>query len=253
MQRYFVSKENVQPPYIWINGEDTRHIQKVMRMTAGDECLCTVSGETVFRCSIISFENQLVKLEIINTMEQDPELPVHIAIAQGLPKSDKLDWILQKGTETGAAEFIPYQAERSIVKWPANKWEKKADRYRKIVKEAAEQSHRLTLPEIHDVMDLKQLLEYSNTFDYKIIAYEETAKENQQSGLPDQFKKMFAGAKVLIIVGPEGGLSSDEVDTLQENGFSCCGLGPRILRTETAAIYILAAASYHFELLNGVN
>lgn len=252
MQRYFINQKNIHFPEVVIDRDDNHHIQKVMRMSVGDECLCAVSGNAVYRCRIIKLEERQTMLEIIETISESNELPVHIAIAQGLPKGDKMEWILQKGTECGAAEFIPYTAERSVVKWTESKWSKKAERFNKIIKEAAEQSHRSLQPELQAVHSHKQLLDYSNQFDFKVIAYEETAKLGQQNGLAKVFSQMKRDSSLILLIGPEGGFSAEEVTKFNDHGFECCALGQRILRTETAAVYALAAASYHFELLNGV-
>ncbi len=253
MQRYFISKDAVEFPKVCITGDDAHHIQKVMRMNPGDECLCAVSDETVYQCAVKAFAQKEVQLEILETHHENHELPVHIAIAQGLPKGDKFDLILQKGTECGASQFIPYEATRSVVKWAGNKWDKKADRFRKIIKEAAEQSHRSRLPELHSIHNRAQLMQLSREFDHVIVAYEESAKSGEQNMLANVFKSMPKDSSLLVIIGPEGGFSQEEIADFIEMGYKCCGLGRRILRTETAGMYILAAASYHFELLNGVN
>jgi 16S rRNA (uracil1498-N3)-methyltransferase len=253
MQRYFINKDHVHFPEVIIDGDDARHMQKVMRMTAGDECLCAVSGESVYECIVKRFEGQQAILEIKKTIPENHELPVHITIAQGLPKGDKMELILQKGTECGASEFIPYEADRSVVKWTDSKWDKKAVRFQKIIKEAAEQSHRSTLPTLNTVHSRKQLINLSSQFDYKIVAYEETAKRGEQTELANIFSSMKNGSSLLLVIGPEGGLSGEEIEDFTEKGFKCCGFGQRILRTETAALFALSAASYHFEILNGVN
>lgn len=252
MQRYFVQKKHVSPPFITITGDDVKHIQKVMRMTPGDDVVCADNQGSVYLCKINTLTTDDIQVEIVKELPTHQELPIYITIVQGLPKGDKLEWIVQKGTECGAGTFLPYEAERSIVKWPAEKVEKKLNRLRKIAKEAAEQSHRAYVPMVEPPLSLNQLIETSTAFKHKIVAYEETAKNGEQMGLPNVFKKMKQGEGLLVVIGPEGGFSSSEIGRFESAGFTFCGLGNRILRTETAPLFVLSAASYHFELLNGV-
>lgn len=172
-----------------------------------------------------------------------------MTIASGLPKGDKLELIIQKGTELGAFSFLPFSAKRSIVKWDEKKAVKKVERWQKIAKEAAEQSHRRFIPNVHNPVNLSVLINLSQEFTYKLIAYEEVAKQGEGSVLAETLLQMKPGESLLVVFGPEGGLAVDEIEVLINNGFRACALGPRILRTETAPLYLLSALSYQFELL----
>lgn len=250
MQRYFVPESQFDKSSVRIIGEDARHIQCVMRMDVSDLIVCANNRGEAFLCEIKSFESQSVLAEIRSRLTTSPELPVRITIAQGIPKGDKFDTIVQKGTECGASAFIPFHSERAVPLWQKEKSEKKRLRMERIAKEAAEQSHRLFVPKVEQFMNLEQLLNFSGAFTWKTAAYEETARAGIQSGLPSLFDKMKAGDSLIVVVGPEGGLSPAEAERLKQSGFLLCGLGPRILRTETAAPYLLSCASYHFELLH---
>lgn len=249
MQRYFISKDQLADSTVSITGDDAKHIHKVMRMNIGDKIICTVSYEASALCELIEITNETVKANVIKWLEEQKELPVLITIAQGLPKGDKLELIIQKSTELGACAFLPFKAERSIVKWDDKKAEKKIERLEKIAKEAAEQSHRTVVPTCYSPVSFKELLKKGKDYDYKIFAFEEAAKQNEQSNLVEIFNKAKHGATILVVIGPEGGITEKEASLLIEHDFIPCGLGPRILRTETASLYFLAAASYHFELL----
>ncbi|MCO7175675.1 16S rRNA (uracil(1498)-N(3))-methyltransferase [Sporolactobacillus kofuensis] len=251
MQRYFVPRDQMDQQRVRISGDDARHIQKVMRMKVSDQIECADNQGEAFLCAIEHFEDDLVYATVLQKLTTNPELPIHVTIVQGIPKAEKFDTIVQKGTECGADRFIPFQANRSIALWKKGKQEKKLTRLRKICKEAAEQSHRLLVPEIYDPMTLDQLITYGDQFTYKMVAFEETAKVGAQSGFPTLIKKMSKDDPLLAVIGPEGGITTEEAAQLQEHGFVLCGLGPRILRTETAALYLLSAVSYHFELLHG--
>ncbi|RYL91570.1 16S rRNA (uracil(1498)-N(3))-methyltransferase [Sporolactobacillus sp. THM7-4] len=250
MQQYFVPANQFKATGVVITGDDAKHIQRVIRMDISDPLICANNKGDAFLCQVEAFENQSVRARIISRLDSDPELPIRITIAQGIPKGDKFDTIVQKGTECGAKAFIPFQAERSVSVWHETKLEKKRTRLRKIAKEAAEQSHRLFIPDVEKPMTLEHLLSYSHSFTFKAVAYEETAKNGHQSGFPSLLQVMKKGDSLLAVIGPEGGLSPREAERFRQSGFFLCGLGPRILRTETASLYLLSAASYHFELLS---
>lgn len=248
MQRYFV-KESANNHRYFISGEDQHHIVKVMRMQMGDHIICVnIQGKAAI-CEIVEITDEIVAADIVQWKEEASELPILITIASGLPKGDKLEWVIQKGTELGAYKFIPFAAARSIVKWDEKKAEKKVERWQKIAKEAAEQSHRAYLPEVVNPVSFKTLLQQSKDYHYKLAAYEEEGRNGEMSTFSSTLKKIKQGESLLLLFGPEGGLSLDEIELLKENDFDLCGLGPRILRTETAPLYSLAAISYHFELL----
>ncbi|WP_042146004.1 16S rRNA (uracil(1498)-N(3))-methyltransferase [Paucisalibacillus sp. EB02] len=251
MQRYFIPEENLNNDIITIDGEDAHHIVRVMRMQVGDKIICNPPNANGAICEIIQIEDYFVMAKTIEWLNYNAELPVSVTIAQGLPKGDKMDLVLQKGTELGASAFIPFQSKRSVVKWDARKADKKIARYAKIIKEASEQSHRSNLPEIKSVMNLKELIKESETYQVKIIAYEEEAKTHPFQSYASIISKLNTGDRVLICIGPEGGFSSEEVHSLKEHQFIPVRLGPRILRTETAALYALASISYQLEELGG--
>lgn len=248
MQRYFV---NNQPPtqQFEINGEDRHHIANVMRMKKGDQIICVALDGRSAVCVIAEITDEKIITDVVKWEDRTSELPVRITIASGLPKGDKLEWIIQKGTELGASEFVPFLAARSVVKWDEKKASKKLERWVKIAKEASEQSHRSKIPIISSPQKIKALMQMAEEYDYCLVAYEEEAKQGEAAALARTLQSLQNGQSVLIVFGPEGGLTADEVTLLSENNFQTCGLGPRILRTETAPLYFLSAVSYHFELL----
>lgn len=249
MQRYFVNDEQIMEDKIKIDQDDAHHISHVMRMKHGDTIICCTHNGQVMLCEIQEMTDDFVFVSIVEWMDENKELPVHITIAQGLPKGDKLEFIVQKGTELGAIGFLPFNAARSIAKWDEKKGRKKVDRLAKIAKEAAEQSHRNKIPEVKNPVDLKTLVKESMSFTHKIVAYEEDAKQGEMRNLSTILSKLAKDDSLLVVIGPEGGLTEQEVSHLCENGFISCSFGPRILRTETAPLYLLAAVSYQTELL----
>ncbi|PFP25485.1 16S rRNA (uracil(1498)-N(3))-methyltransferase [Bacillus sp. AFS073361] len=248
MQRYFV-KQRVNDGRFLIDDEDRHHIVKVMRMQIGDQIICVDLEGKQAVCALAEITDTSVVADVVQWIDGVSELPISITIASGLPKGDKLEWIIQKGTELGAYQFLPFAAARSVVKWDEKKAAKKVDRWQKIAKEAAEQSHRALLPDVLSAISFKDLLLKSKDFHYKLVAFEEESRKGETSVFADTLKKINKGETLLIVFGPEGGLTDEEVRQLKDSDFAVCGLGPRILRTETAPLYALSAISYHFELM----
>ncbi|MBS4194735.1 16S rRNA (uracil(1498)-N(3))-methyltransferase [Lederbergia citri] len=249
MQRYFLNETYNDQKSISISGDDFHHISRVMRMKEDDMFWVVFKDGKAATVKISQILDSFLEADIIDFENVDKELPIFIAIASGLPKGDKLEWIIQKGTELGASEFIPFIATRSVVKWESKKESKKLERWNKIAKEAAEQAHRQLLPVVHRPHTLNEMIQYSHQFDWKIVAYEEAAKEGENSNLVRILQSVKPKDKILIVFGPEGGITVPEKDQLTSHGFEICGLGPRILRTETAPLYALTAISYQFELM----
>ncbi|GEK33297.1 16S rRNA (uracil(1498)-N(3))-methyltransferase [Kurthia sibirica] len=245
MQRYFFdgSYENGQAT---ITGDDAKHMMKVMRMRENDEIIIVHNASATVN-KIITFTDNDVVVEKTTTSIPSPELPIQVTIACGLPKGDKLDLIVQKATELGMYALLPFEAQRSIVKWDAKKGDKKQQRLQKIAKEAAEQSHRTIIPTVHASVNFKQLLATASQFDAIFIADEEDAKLTKRLRLVDHVKKIAHYQNLLIVFGPEGGIDRHESTALLEIGATTVSLGPRILRTETAPLYFLSALSYELE------
>ncbi|MER2262566.1 MAG: RsmE family RNA methyltransferase, partial [Psychrobacillus sp.] len=187
MQRYFIEEPLLEKTTITITGDDAHHMIQVMRMSPGDEVFIVAANET-YIMSILSGSNKEVTLEVKEKVMETNELPIKVSIACGLPKSDKLELITQKATELGMHSLFPFEAKRSIVKWDKQKNEKKIARLQKIAKEAAEQSHRSTIPYIHSPKSLKELIEVSKQYDVKFVADEEDAKLTERQKFADQLK-----------------------------------------------------------------
>ncbi|WP_100372239.1 16S rRNA (uracil(1498)-N(3))-methyltransferase [Bacillus sp. FJAT-45037] len=249
MQRYFVNKDQMLQATVTVTGDDVKHIARVMRMQAGDEIICSNNAGRTVRASIQHVTETLVTCDIVEELEPKTELPIRVTVAQGLPKGDKLELLAQKGTELGVNHIQPFAASRSIVKWEAKKAKKKVERLEKIAKEAAEQSYREKIPSVAESISFAQLVQQVKNYTHTVVAYEESAKSGEASALSNVLNTVKEGDSLLVIVGPEGGLSETEATELTAAGAVLCGLGPRIIRTETAPLYVLAAISYHLELM----
>ena len=219
-----------------------------MRMKPKDRVYLAFSDQQVIIAEITEITEEKVYLTEIEKEEMEKELPSMITIASGYPKGDKLEWIVQKGTELGAHAFIGFPAKTSVVKWDAKKRKKRQERLTKIAQEAAEQSHRQIAPRVELLDTEKELFTQLSDYDVILVAYEESAKQGELANLAKVFNSVTAGSRILAIFGPEGGLMAEEINQFVDAGAIICGLGPRILRTETAPLYLLSAASYHWEL-----
>ncbi|MBA8771685.1 16S rRNA (uracil(1498)-N(3))-methyltransferase [Staphylococcus coagulans] len=249
MQRYFIHKNaELHQRFFITDKNDIHHIKNVMRLSIGDEIIVNFLDAQTFRCKIIAISDSDISIECQAQVDIASELPISITICSALIKGDKYEWLLQKATELGASAFITTQMDRSIVKLNKQKADKKVERWKKIVKEAAEQSYRQIIPEVNFTSNLKDIYGMINQYDCVLMAYEASAKENERAFFKTKIQQLKPGARVLMLFGPEGGFSDEEVAAFEKVA-TCIGLGPRILRAETAPLYALSAISYEIELM----
>jgi len=253
MQRYIIPPLplNYQTAPILLTDESFHHMVHVMRMKKESRVYLADSTGISFIAEITNIADETVTLKWVEDEGKSTEMPIQVTIACGLPKGDKLEFIVQKGTELGAHAFIPFAANNSVVKWTEDKSKKKQQRLQKIAKEASEQSHRQMEPKIHPVHSMKELLNKANQYTHTLIAYEEDAKAGEASVLAATLASIKTGETLLFVFGPEGGFTPEEVEQFLQAGYKSCALGPRILRAETAPLYALSAVSYQLELRNG--
>ncbi|NEW65977.1 16S rRNA (uracil(1498)-N(3))-methyltransferase [Carnobacteriaceae bacterium zg-84] len=247
MQRYFLDSV-VNKDRIGIVKEQYHHMIRVMRMKVGQCVYLVEPNRRAFLAEITEIEDDVVWLTYIADDDRQVELPVDVTIACGLPKGDKLEFIAQKATELGVHSILPVETSWSVVKWEMKKQDKKIQRLQKIAQEAAEQSHRHYVPTIYPMMSFKQLINHLNDYTHVIVAYEESAKQSEMSQLKKIYTSLKPNDRLLAIFGSEGGLSPDEITLLEKAGATLCGLGPRIMRAETAPLYLLSSLSYALEL-----
>ena len=247
MQQYFVSGQVPQDIFQITDKDTAKHMFSVMRLQTDDE-LVLVFEDGIKRLARV-VDSQSGSLEIIEELAVNVELPVSVTIAMGFPKGDKLEFVAQKATELGMAALWAFPADWSVVKWDGKKLAKKAEKLEKIAQGAAEQSKRNRIPAVRLFEKKSDFLAQLAGFDKVILAYEEAAKESEQANLVKTLTDVQVGQSVLVIIGPEGGVSPEEVTAFEESGAIKTGLGPRILRAETAPLYVLSAISYVTELL----
>lgn len=243
MQKYFVSIDDFKNNII--TGDDVHHIKDVMRFKIGDKIIISNGSEEIL-AAISSIEKDIVGFNKVMAIQNNNELPFSIDIFQGYPKGDKLEDIIKHGTELGMSNIYGVITKRSLFKLDAKKKEAKISRFQKIAKEAAEQSNRRVLPIVRDIIELKKI-DFSG-YDHLILCYEEASKEGEASNFKRILKSFKPSDRVAVVIGPEGGIDETEEEYLTRLGFVSCALGPRILRTETAALYVLSCCSYEWEL-----
>ena len=250
MQRYFINQvvQSVGEK-ISVLKEQEHHMVKVMRMNIEECCEVVDENEQLYIAKL----TQVSPLELVieKHKEQQVELPIDVTIFVGLSKGDKLETIVQKATELGVHTIVPVEMKRNMVKWTKDKSQKKIERLQKIAQEAAEQSHRLHVPKVLDLMTLKESFVLAKQSTKALVAFEEVAKEGEAAVFVQTLTSLQKGDSIAFYFGPEGGFDIQEIDYLNRQEIHSCALGPRILRAETAPMYALAAVSYHFELLKG--
>ena len=247
MQQYFVNGRAPQGIFQIKDKDTAKHMFSVMRLQADDQTVL-VFDDGIKRLARV-VDSQSKSVEIIEELADNVELPVSVTIAMGFPKGDKLEFVAQKATELGMAALWAFPADWSVVKWDGKKLGKKAEKLEKIAQGAAEQSKRNRIPAVRLFEKKADFLAQLAGFDQIILAYEEAAKEGEQANLVKALSGLETGQSVLVIVGPEGGVSPEEVAAFEGAGAVKTGLGPRILRAETAPLYALSAISYATELL----
>ena len=245
MHRFFVEEPAMGANSITITGGDVNHIKNVLRMSVGDK-ICVINGQNnkEYYCEITALGSDTVDTRICEIRESDQELANEIVLFQGLPKSDKMELIIQKAVELGVHTIVPVSTDRTVVKLDAKKEANKRKRWMSISESAAKQSGRLRIPEVTQVVSFEEALEMAEKMDVRLIPYElaegmEKTREVMSGIQP--------GQSVAVFIGPEGGFESSEIEKAREIGVQSITLGQRILRTETAGLVTLAMLVYNLE------
>lgn len=250
MFNFFIEEGNRHNNRYLISGADYNHIKNVLRMKIGDEFLVSENNVSNL-CRIESFENESVIAEIIEERFQDTSLPIKIYLFQGLPKSDKMELIIQKAVELGVEGIIPVEMNRCVVKLDDKKKKNKTERWQSIAESAAKQSKRTSIPVIYNVMTYKEAITKASELDLFIVPYE---CKDEMKATVNALRNIKKGMSIGILIGPEGGFELNEIDAATNSGGMTISLGKRILRTETAAITAVGMCMLYAEMnLNGEN
>ena len=249
MPRFFVKTEQVQDETITILGEDVKHIKNVLRKDKGDKIeICNQENGKTYNCQINNIENNSIIAKIIEQIEEQED-KIKIDIYQGLPKSDKMELIIQKSVELGANAIIPVAMKRCVAKIDSKDEIKKICRWQKIAESAAKQSGRNEIPEIRHIVTVEKILNLINEYDSLIVAYE-NEKDNTIKKELLKIKEILqenGKINIALVIGPEGGLEEKDVELLKQGGAKVVTLGNRILRTETVALNMLSVIRYELE------
>ena len=248
MDRFFVEKKNINlgNNTCIIEGEDVKHISKVLRCKIGEEIEVCDKDNSEYICEITNISKDLVELNILNKVDIKREADVRVKLYQGLPKGPKMEMILQKLTEVGVDEIILVQTKRSVVKVDDKKEDKKIERWERIIYEAAKQSKRGIIPKLRGVLSFKEALEDMKNNDMNICPYENERTVSIKKAIQNSDIKNIG-----IFVGPEGGITEEEIESVQEIGSHVVSLGPRILRTETASVVASSIVLYELSDIGG--
>lgn len=244
MHHFFVSPDQIDEKYVTITGGDVNHIKNVLRMKIDEELLISNGQDKDYYCKIESISDDEIKAVILDEEFEGTELPTELYLFQGLPKSDKMELIIQKAVELGVKEIIPVATKRCVVKLDDKKEASKIKRWQAISESAAKQSRRIIIPEVSSVMSFKEAINRAKEFELGIIPYENFKDMTETK---EVLKKVQKGIKIGIFIGPEGGFEESEIQYALENGIHPISLGKRILRTETAGLAILSVLMFQLE------
>lgn len=252
MTQIFADLSDMRDGLLSIEGSEYNHIRNVLRMRPGEKLSVrgTDGGGDEYCFEIVSFSDGGAHCRLLSVERSDTELPVRVLLFQGLPKGDKMDFIVQKTVEMGVAGIIPVQMRRSVVKLSGDKGKKRTARWQSIAEAAAGQSRRSVVPLVHDILSMEEALRYAaSAADAVFLPYELLAGEEREAHRTrEKLEALRPGQTAALFIGPEGGFEESEVEAAAQIGAQTVSLGRRILRTETAAMAFLAFLAYRFEL-----
>jgi len=247
MRKFFVDKNQISGNKILIINDDVNHIKNVLRLSVGEKILiCNQEESKNYICEIACINKKDIECKIIEETTSQSESNIKIDIFQGLPKADKMELIIQKGTELGVNSFTPVKFKRTVVKIDDKDESKKITRWQKIAEVSAKQSGRDIIPKIKNIENIKNICNLIKEYDIVLVAYECEEKNTLKYELQ---KLKQHNLKVAVIIGPEGGIEETEIEMLKDAGAKIITLGKRILRTETVCLAITAIINYELENL----
>ena len=248
MPKFFVSDEQINETLgeIKITGTDVNHLKNVLRVKSGDKVeICNLCNQQNYNCQIKEINREYINTKILEKMSEIAESNVKVTIFQGIPKAEKMEWVIQKAVELGVYDIVPVEMKRCVVKLKEKDVDKKIQRWQKISEVAAKQCGRNLIPKIHPVMTSKNIGDQIKQYDVVLVAYEEEKVATLKQELLKLKQK--EDIKIGIVIGPEGGLESKDVEMWREKGAKIITLGKRILRTETVALQCLSVIMYELE------
>ncbi len=246
MYQFFVDSSQIMDGHAIITDSDYNHMKNVLRIKPGERFYIAVQSQPPVKyiCTVDEYAEQRADCRILLQVTETHELPCSITLYQGLPKADKLEWIIEKAVELGVNRIVPVAMERSVMKIDSKKADAKLLRWQNIAQAAAKQSKRDFIPEVCPVLSLREALQQADGAQVKLIPYENA---RGMAATRELLRGVKPGESIAVLIGPEGGFSEKEVNLALEAGFAAITLGGRILRTETAAAAVLAMLAYELE------
>ena len=245
MYHFFIEKNAIADGRIYITGEDRHHAVDVLRLQKDEELLVSDEESRDYRCSVLEADRDRLVLSLIEELPGNHELPSDIWLFQGLPKSDKLELIIQKATELGVGHIVPVITKNTVTKLDDKKLPQKLDRWRAIAKSAANQSKRSRIPRIEAPMRFTDAVRLSEKLDMALIPDERIEKLDS---ICEAIIGFVPGRSIGVFIGPEGGFDRLELEFAEKRSVLPVSLGHRVLRTETAAIAMLSLVMIRLEI-----
>lgn len=248
MPKFFVADNQIIKQQINIIGEDVNHIKNVLRKKINDEIIiCNKDTGIDYISTINKIEDTKIICEIQKEIASQVESNIKVSIYQGLPKSDKMEWIIQKGVELGVYDITPIEMKRCVVKLKDKDKEKKQQRWQKIAEVAAKQCGRNSIPSINPIVSYKSICQLFERYDIVLVTYEKEQNNTLKKVLNQLKQHTKESLHIAVIIGPEGGIAEEEIALFEKHNAKIITLGKRILRTETVALHMLSILMYELE------
>lgn len=245
MPKFFINNNQIDNNTIIITGKDVNHISNVLRMKIGEEIqVCDTDTSNNYLVKLQNIDKEKIYCDIIEKIKSEAEPDINLKIFQGIPKSDKMELIIQKSTELGVKEIIPVQMERCVSKITPKDEKKKIERWQKISEMASKQSGRDIIPKVNNPVKVKDICNLINELDMIIVPYEKEEKYTLKNAIEEIKQNKNNKPSIGIVIGPEGGFDPNEINLLKNAGAKIVTLGKRILRTETVALAMASVIMY---------
>lgn len=245
MNQFFAEPSRIGEHEIRIGGTDVNHIKHVLRMQPGEQiCVVDAGSGREYRCELAGYEEGEAVFHILWSEDADRELSASLILFQCLPKGDKMETVIQKAVELGAAKIVPVLSRRCVVRLDGKRAAAKQKRWNAIAESAAKQCRRSVIPEVHEILKFSEAIEYAGELDMALIPYE---RAKDAAGTGRLLAGVRPGKRVGIFIGPEGGFEEEEILQAAKVGIHPITLGRRILRTETAGMAVLSLLMFHLE------
>jgi 16S rRNA (uracil1498-N3)-methyltransferase len=241
MRRFFIPPEQLDGPRPFISGSDARHLRVVLRLQPGDVIAVLDGRGNECQARIVSMDHEKVYVDLQSAVSRETDSPVELTLAQGYLKDKKMDALVRPLTELGVTRWIPFMAARSVPVPDQKRLAARRQRWQKITLEALKQCGRRRPMAIDPVMSFQQALEAARPCDVKLVFWEKTAESRDRISI-----QTVKPASLFVLIGPEGGFDAHEVDRARQEGFLTAGMGPRILRAETAALCAAVVSQFVF-------